>query len=206
MTSLSRVGNALQKHPRSLDLWTSVLEKFTYHVRDVNAEFSTGSDSTDVFSMTFSSNSIAIKKRNATSYRTYKHIHRLGKRVRKPEQRPKTRNHTTHNLRHLQSRPEKRVPAPNDGYRIQIHGVFGDILNRSRSDKYWQHEYHLVYEDLFAPYRNDNVSLLEIGITSAKSMKAWGDYFTNPKAVLTGVSYRNHSTFTFDRSNRCQKL
>ena len=70
---------------------------------------------------------------------------------------------------------------------MNLPGDCGSSTGRRGKD--WQDEYNLVYEDLFAPYRNNNVSLLEIGVDSAVSMKVWGEYFTHPKARFTGVMY-----------------
>lgn len=67
------------------------------------------------------------------------------------------------------------------------------ILRFSGSDKAKHHEYHLVYEDLFAPMRDDGIKLLEIGVENGYSMKGWSKYFTNPEMRIFGLAFHNRN-------------
>ncbi|WRT85106.1 glycosyltransferase [Pseudomonas citronellolis] len=40
------------------------------------------------------------------------------------------------------------------------------------------------YEDLFRPYREAQLSILEIGIQNGGSLEIWADYFSNAKAII----------------------
>lgn len=53
------------------------------------------------------------------------------------------------------------------------------------TDKGTTHSYIPVYEDLFAPYRDRPLSLLEIGVWYGESLKLWRAYF--PDASIYGV-------------------
>jgi hypothetical protein len=62
----------------SLESETSLVDTFTDMVKqEVNSEFSTGYDSTDILSITFSRNVIVIKKRKSTEHRKYKFYQKL---------------------------------------------------------------------------------------------------------------------------------
>jgi cephalosporin hydroxylase len=62
--------------------------------------------------------------------------------------------------------------------------VHGGSINRT--DKELRHSYcSLVYENLFAPYRDKTLNILEIGICHGGSLILWNDYF--PNATIIGV-------------------
>ena len=46
-------------------------------------------------------------------------------------------------------------------------------------------EHGLLYDELFSPYKDSDIAVLEIGIQTGRSLKAFGDYFT--KARIFGI-------------------
>lgn len=55
------------------------------------------------------------------------------------------------------------------------------------SDKCTGHSYHLVYDQIFDQYRNKPIQLLEIGVMTGASLLGWGEYFTHPDTLITGI-------------------
>lgn len=47
------------------------------------------------------------------------------------------------------------------------------------------HNYHIVYEKAFEPFRDEPINILEIGIWKGTSLQAWVDYF--PNAQIYGI-------------------
>lgn len=66
-----------------------------------------------------------------------------------------------------------------------------DILISHGSDKAQHHQYHQVYEPLFASLRHMPTSLLEIGVEDGHSMASWTEYFTHPDTKIVGLAYKN---------------
>jgi len=64
------------------------------------------------------------------------------------------------------------------------------ILLGTGSDKASWHGYHRYYEQLFDPFRDKNVRLVEIGVMDGDSMKAWERYFTKAEQIY-GVGFGN---------------
>jgi len=46
------------------------------------------------------------------------------------------------------------------------------------------HNYCIFYEEAFAPYRNQPISLLEIGVLGGASMRMWDEYFTKARSIV----------------------
>jgi hypothetical protein len=61
-----------------------------------------------------------------------------------------------------------------------------DFIHRSKtgkgSDK-WA-SYLDYYDNTLRPFRNDNISLLEIGVQNGGSLETWSTYFNNAKLLL----------------------
>ena len=76
------------------------------------------------------------------------------------------------------------------------------IFEAHGSDKGLQyHDYGDVYEHLLAKYRDQPISLLEIGVYEGASMKSWLEYFTHDLAMIIGVDLGGN----FDpKSNRAR--
>jgi cephalosporin hydroxylase len=53
------------------------------------------------------------------------------------------------------------------------------LVDSSRTDKDTVHSYLDVYENLFAPIKDNALNVLEVGICHGGSIKLWHDYFTN---------------------------
>jgi len=51
-------------------------------------------------------------------------------------------------------------------------------------DKGTHHTYIPVYERILEPYRNKDISLLEIGIAQGQSLKLWKEYFNDNSKIL----------------------
>ena len=66
-----------------------------------------------------------------------------------------------------------------------------ELAVEHQTDKEWYHGYISgCYARFFEPLRSDPVRLLEIGIFKGDSIRMWREYFTNPKASITGVDIR----------------
>tara|TARA_R110000803_G_scaffold132777_1_gene199965 strand:- start:1042 stop:1635 length:594 start_codon:yes stop_codon:yes gene_type:complete len=59
-------------------------------------------------------------------------------------------------------------------------------------DKGTTHSYLEHYAELLKPYRNKEVSLLEIGVQYGASLKSWKKYFK--KGIITGLDIKPHCT------------
>jgi len=59
------------------------------------------------------------------------------------------------------------------------------------------HNYSPYYDMMFAPYREQTISLLELGVYSGASCRAWKDYF--PKANIFGVDLEYKPQYNEDR-------
>lgn len=46
-----------------------------------------------------------------------------------------------------------------------------------------------VYNTTFAPYRDDPIRILEIGVSRGGSLKMWRKYFTHPNTVIVGIDF-----------------
>ena len=59
-----------------------------------------------------------------------------------------------------------------------------DTSPDAHGDKGTAHSYiEHYYEDAFKPYRNKNITLLEIGIAQGQSLRMWREYFTNARII-----------------------
>lgn len=84
---------------------------------------------------------------------------------------------------------------------------------KHNTDKEWAHNYiSEFYEEAFAPYREKNISLLEIGVQNGYSMLMWQEYFTSAKIFgldvddkgfipLENISYIKGDAYTEDIAN-----
>lgn len=71
----------------------------------------------------------------------------------------------------------------------------------NRTDKELRHRYcSLVYDNLFAPYKNKNLTILEIGICHGGSLILWNDYF--PNASIIGVDLDDQTAPPLKTYNR----
>ena len=66
-----------------------------------------------------------------------------------------------------------------------MEATLKECLDRHGSDKAWRHRYHLVYEPVFAPMRQDPLTILEVGVWKGGSVRAWREWF--PNASITGI-------------------
>lgn len=57
----------------------------------------------------------------------------------------------------------------------------------NKDDKLHKHSYTAIYDLMFAPFRDWDINIAEVGILDNKSMMCWRDYF--PEANLTGFEY-----------------
>jgi len=55
------------------------------------------------------------------------------------------------------------------------------------TDKQWTHSYiDNVYTNIFNPIKNDNVSIVEIGLRDGESVRLWRDFLPNARIFTTG--------------------
>ena len=50
--------------------------------------------------------------------------------------------------------------------------------NQYSTDKEFSHHYLGVYDELFAPFKDKEINLLEVGVATGGSLKLWEKYFT----------------------------
>jgi|SRR6516164_3069099 8-demethyl-8-(2-methoxy-alpha-L-rhamnosyl)tetracenomycin-C 3'-O-methyltransferase len=50
-----------------------------------------------------------------------------------------------------------------------------------------EHNYTWIYDRLFTPWRDQPISLLELGIWKGASLAMWDEYFTHPGAQIHGI-------------------
>ena len=67
------------------------------------------------------------------------------------------------------------------------------------TDKNTTHSYLAAYERVFKPKRHDPVRLLEIGVFTGGSLRAWADYFDHPDSEIIGLDI-NPNLVRFDLS------
>jgi len=73
--------------------------------------------------------------------------------------------------------------------------IYEDVLNLGyNTDKGTTHAYTDSYAELFKPYRNQPINLLEIGIDYGYSLALWRAYFD--KANIYGIDIRNVLQFS----------
>ena len=88
-----------------------------------------------------------------------------------------------------------------DSYKNDFHR----ISNHYGCDKTTKHKYHNVYPTFLDKIRNENFSLLEIGIDEGKSLKVWLDYLKNAKIYGIDInrefSHERGHVFKGDQSN-----
>jgi hypothetical protein len=79
-------------------------------------------------------------------------------------------------------------------------------LNRRNiysTDKESTHHYLDVYDKLFAPFKDREINLLEVGIATGGSLKLWEDYFS--KAFIWGIDIIDEISYKYtDRVNWVQ--
>lgn len=74
------------------------------------------------------------------------------------------------------------------------------------TDKNTLHSYMDVYEKIFEKYRNDPVSMLEVGVASGGSLKLWKDFFKEGSCIsgIDNWDFAKHDSsaiFTQDQAN-----
>jgi trans-aconitate methyltransferase len=72
-----------------------------------------------------------------------------------------------------------------------------EILGRYDTDKNTGHSYGHVYEELLAPIREVATAVLEIGIWTGGSLRAWKEYF--PRASIYGIDSDPSRLFAEER-------
>lgn len=65
------------------------------------------------------------------------------------------------------------------------------------TDKSTYHLFTVIYDFIFSKYRNNNLTLLEIGIHNGSSLKMWEEYFVNSK--IYGADILNKSELNSER-------
>jgi hypothetical protein len=67
------------------------------------------------------------------------------------------------------------------------------------TDKNTIHSYLAAYERVFEPRRHDPVRIVEIGVFTGGSLRAWADYFDHPDSEIIGLDI-NPNLVCFDLS------
>lgn len=62
-----------------------------------------------------------------------------------------------------------------------------DIHLKYKTDKGTDHSYIDTYDELFAPFQNKPVKLLEVGVLYGESLKLFDEYFIHKDSVIIGL-------------------
>lgn len=74
---------------------------------------------------------------------------------------------------------------------LNVHNLNRVPTRDYGTDKNTWHSYITnFYEERFLPYKDQSISLLEIGVETGASLKLWSEYFTNANSI-TGVDLTN---------------
>jgi hypothetical protein len=68
------------------------------------------------------------------------------------------------------------------------------------TDKGTVHSYLDLYEELFSPFKDEPISLLEIGVEKGNSLKMWFEYF--PKADIHGLDQKISLIYNLSHRSR----
>ena len=75
-----------------------------------------------------------------------------------------------------------------------------EIAKKYNTDKEWSHNYISgFYEELFSPYREKNITFVELGVQNGYSMQTWREYFSNAKLIGIDVD-SNETTKNLDNT------
>lgn len=89
----------------------------------------------------------------------------------------------------IQPRRMNIEPTPSPYPSIDLRPSMKAVMEESGTDKLDRHAYDRYYEMYFKEFRDkQNLSLLEIGVDSGKSLRLWTEYFSNP-AFIHGIAY-----------------
>ena len=80
----------------------------------------------------------------------------------------------------------------------EIFKRYEGVVNTG-TDKNTVHSYLAAYERVFAPKRHEAVRLLEIGVFTGGSLRAWADYFDSADSEIIGLDI-NPNLVRFDLS------
>jgi cephalosporin hydroxylase len=79
------------------------------------------------------------------------------------------------------------------------------------TDKGTTHSYINIYKNIFSPFVNKNINLLELGVGSGGSLLLWSEYFN--KSIIYGIDIKecpniikNHKSIIFHRINTEDKV
>ena len=74
---------------------------------------------------------------------------------------------------------------------LNVHNLNRVPTRDYGTDKNTWHSYITnFYEERFLPYKDQSISLLEIGVETGASLKLWSEYFTN-SSTITGLDLTN---------------
>lgn len=59
--------------------------------------------------------------------------------------------------------------------------LFDTLYSKRYATDKLEHKYIGYYNEWFAPYQDEEINLLEVGVQNGHSIKLWKDYFTNAK-------------------------
>ena len=65
---------------------------------------------------------------------------------------------------------------------MKKNNKLNELFIKYETDKL-QHGYADIYFSYIEKLRNENINLLEIGVSDGKSLLAWSDYFKNGKII-----------------------
>lgn len=79
---------------------------------------------------------------------------------------------------------------------ITDKGLFPDSSKHYNTTNCNLHNYISIYDEMFSPYIDKSINLLEIGILDGGSIKLWRDYFTNAKIFGVDIDYNQKARQT----------
>ena len=66
-----------------------------------------------------------------------------------------------------------------------------------QGDEYPGQTFEDIYEDVFAPFKNEHLKILEIGVQEGSSLRVWRDYF--PHSQIVGIDIDVASLYSEER-------
>ena len=89
------------------------------------------------------------------------------------------------------------MPLETEEFDLDVAGVIEGADKSSAVSFSWDYLTH--YHDLFAPWKNDPINLIEIGVQTGRSLKLWEAYFSQARIVGLDID-SNCARFATDRT------
>lgn len=109
--------------------------------------------------------------------------------------------------KHGSSNENKTISEKRESLKIDSKlKEFTELLIESGSDKYYRHHYERYYKRWLSPFRlKSNLTFLEIGADTGRSLNLWENYFSDPQLLL-GLAYSNSGNRVVQAGQRSERV